>query len=230
MDVLVLDSTVSGADTVRGSGRIVYAATLCQMAVTFCDPEAQRTQDQPTRMIEQGSSLAISCGCDQVPDKALDVLIPSVVIETVHQDGSADGFNILLSELAFVASMGQDVCPAAPAGKQSVSMQMESGCRYDLSLTARPQYWKILDPHLHQELLEIGKQCRYGHKTPYRRNHQARSCMATEIPMWLMTLLGCWCLWLSFLGNACKSGGLEIIIHCAFFNYDLYVPMVTNLL
>lgn len=113
--------------------------------VAFYDPEAQRTQDQPTGMIEQGSSLAVGCRSDQVPDKALDVLVPAVVIETVHQDGSADGFYVLLSELTFVPSMGQDVCPAAPAGKQRGSMQIESGCS-DLKLTATPPYWEILDP------------------------------------------------------------------------------------
>lgn len=77
-------------------------------------------------MIEQGSSLAIGRGSDQVPDKALDVLVPSVVIQTVHQDGSADGFYIVLRELTFVASVGQDICPAAPAGKQKDGVQMES--------------------------------------------------------------------------------------------------------
>lgn len=117
--------------------------------VAFCDPEAQRTQDRPTGMIEQGSSLAVGGRRDQVPDKALDVLVPSVVIETVHQDGSADGLYVLLSELTFVASMRQDVCPAAPAGKQRGSVQMESGWS-DLTLTARPQYWEILGPHRHQ--------------------------------------------------------------------------------
>lgn len=94
--------------------------------VAYCDPGAQRTQDRPTGMIEQGSGLAIGRRRDQVPDKALDVLVSSVVIETVHQDGSADGFYILLRQLTFVASVGQDICPAAPAGKQKGGMQMES--------------------------------------------------------------------------------------------------------
>lgn len=76
-------------------------------------------------MVEQGSSLAVGGGRDQVPDEALDVLVASVVIEAVHQDGSADGFHVLLSELTFVASMGQDVRPATPAGKQRGSIQME---------------------------------------------------------------------------------------------------------
>lgn len=77
-------------------------------------------------MIDQGSSLAISRGCDEIPDEAFDILIPSVMIKTVHQDGSADGFNILLSELTFVASMGKDVCPPSPATKQTLNTQLPS--------------------------------------------------------------------------------------------------------
>lgn len=75
-------------------------------------------------MIDQGSSLAISCGCDQIPDEAFDILVPFVMVETVHQDGSANGFHILLSELTFVASMRKDVCPSAPAVKQIACIQM----------------------------------------------------------------------------------------------------------
>lgn len=75
-------------------------------------------------MIDQGSSLAISRGCDQIPDEAFDILVPFVVVETVHQDGSANGFYILLCELTFVASVGKDVCPSAPAVKQIACMQM----------------------------------------------------------------------------------------------------------
>lgn len=130
MPVFTAHVTVSEADTLRCSRRVrVYAAALYRMLVfpvAFCDPEAQTTQDRPTGMVEQGPSLAICRGRDQVPDKALDVLVPSVVIETIHQDGSADGLYILFSQLTFVASMGQDICPAAPAGKQKGGMWMES--------------------------------------------------------------------------------------------------------
>lgn len=75
-------------------------------------------------MVNQCSCLAISCGCDQIPDEAFDVLISLVMVETVHEDGSADGFYIVLSELAFVASMRKDVCPPSPTAKQTLSMQM----------------------------------------------------------------------------------------------------------
>ena len=73
-------------------------------------------------MIDQGARLAVSSGCDQIPDEAFDVLVPLVVVETVHEDCSADGLHILLSELTFVASMGKDVRPPSPAAKQVFSM------------------------------------------------------------------------------------------------------------
>lgn len=73
-------------------------------------------------MIDQGSRLAVRRGCDQVPDEAFDILIPLVMIETVHEDGSADGLYVLLSELALVAAMGEDICPPSPAAKQTFSM------------------------------------------------------------------------------------------------------------
>lgn len=44
------------------------------------------------------------------------------MIETVHKDGSADGFYVLLGELALVASVGKDICPPSPAAKQIFSM------------------------------------------------------------------------------------------------------------
>lgn len=69
-------------------------------------------------MIDQGACLAVSRGCDQIPDKALDVLVPLVMVETVHEDRSADGFYILLSELPFVAPMGKDVRPPSPAANK----------------------------------------------------------------------------------------------------------------
>lgn len=77
-------------------------------------------------MIDQGTCLAISSGRDQVPDEAFDVLIPLVMVETIHEDGPADGLDVLLSELTLVASMGKDVRPSSPAAKQIFSMQMVS--------------------------------------------------------------------------------------------------------
>lgn len=42
--------------------------------------EARR---RPTGMVDQGSRLAIGRGRDQIPDEALDVLVPPVVVEAV---------------------------------------------------------------------------------------------------------------------------------------------------
>lgn len=96
-------------------------------------------------MVDQGSSLAIRCGCDQIPDEAFDILIAFVMIKTVYQDGSADSFDILLSELAFIASVGKNVCPPSPTAKQIFSMQR---CLwvliYGFTLTVRYQCWEIL--------------------------------------------------------------------------------------
>jgi hypothetical protein len=64
------------------------------------------------------------------------------MVETVHKDGSADGFHILLGELTFVASMGQDVCPPAPAKKQITSMEPLI-VMWSFILTVRYQQWEI---------------------------------------------------------------------------------------
>lgn len=72
-------------------------------------------------MVDQSPGLAVGRGCDEIPDEALDVLVPPVVVEAVHEDGPADGFHVLLGELTFVASVGQDVCPPPPAAKQTLT-------------------------------------------------------------------------------------------------------------
>ena len=74
---------------------------------------------RPTGMVDQGPRLPISRGCDEIPDEALDVLVPPVVVEAVHKDGSADGLYVLLAERALVAAMGEDVRPPPPAAKQT---------------------------------------------------------------------------------------------------------------
>lgn len=90
-------------------------------------------------MVDQGTCLAVSRGRDQIPDEALDVLVPLVMGEAVHEDGPADGLHILLSELAFVASVGKDVRPSPPAAKQACSMHRCPQCRLGLTFTVRQQ-------------------------------------------------------------------------------------------
>lgn len=51
--------------------------------------------------------------------------------------------------------------------------------------------------------------------------------MATETPMWLMASLGCWWLWLSFLGKAYNQRNWKLS-YWASFNSDLYALSVTN--
>lgn len=109
-----------------------------------CDPVAQRARSRPTGMIDQGARLAVGRGCDEVPDEAFDVLIPLVMVETVHEDGSADGFHVLLGELTFVASVGKDVCPPSPTAKQTSSMQMVPHFRSGPRLSVRSQSYEIL--------------------------------------------------------------------------------------
>lgn len=81
-------------------------------------------------MVDQGACLAVGRGRDQVPDEALDVLVPLVMGEAVHEDGPADSLHILLSELAFVASMGKYVRPPPPAAKQACNMPSVSAGAY----------------------------------------------------------------------------------------------------
>lgn len=123
---------------------ICSLSCVTRAPVAFGDPGAQR---RPTGMIDQGSRLAVGCGCDQVPDEAFDVLIPLIMVETVHEDCSADSFHILLSELTFVASMGKDVRPPSPAAKQVFGMhRVPFSLDLGLIFTVRYRCQKILDP------------------------------------------------------------------------------------
>lgn len=51
---------------------------------------------------------------DKVPDEALDVLIATVMEQTVGEEGSADRFHISLLHGAFKTPVSQDVVPPSP--------------------------------------------------------------------------------------------------------------------
>lgn len=100
----------SGVRDTQGLGLLLSSAEAPATPCMRC---------RPTGMVDQGPRLAISRGCDEIPDEALDVLVPPVVVEAVHKDGPADGLHVLLTERALVAAMGEDVRPPPPAAKQT---------------------------------------------------------------------------------------------------------------
>lgn len=60
---------------------------------------------------------------DQVPNETLDVLISTVVQQTVGQKGPADRLHIRLLQGALEATMSQDVTPPAPPEDPQVTKQ-----------------------------------------------------------------------------------------------------------
>lgn len=114
--IITIDTVHDPSDRVR-----VRSQGHAGSGVPPSSPEAPRTprgRCRPTGMVDQGPRLAISRWCDEIPDEALDVLVPPVVVEAVHKDGPADGLHVLLAEWALVATMGEDVRPPPPAAKQ----------------------------------------------------------------------------------------------------------------
>lgn len=68
-------------------------------------------------MILQFFCLAIFSRANQVPNKAFDVLIPTVVQKTVHKDGTAYCLHISFSHASLKASMRQNISPTSPTNK-----------------------------------------------------------------------------------------------------------------
>lgn len=65
-------------------------------------------------MVDQSTRLPILCRCNEIPDKTFNVLIPSVMVQTVDQNGPADGFHILFGKLTLETAVGKNINPAAP--------------------------------------------------------------------------------------------------------------------
>lgn len=51
---------------------------------------------------------------DQIPDETFDVLVSTVVQQTVGQEGPADRLHVSLLQGALEATMSQNVTPPAP--------------------------------------------------------------------------------------------------------------------
>lgn len=66
-------------------------------------------------MVLQRLGLPVFSRCDQFPNETLDLLIPLVVLDTVHQQGSANHLHVLLIQMPLESPMSQDVLPPAPA-------------------------------------------------------------------------------------------------------------------
>lgn len=66
-------------------------------------------------MVLEGLGLPIFGRCDKLPNEALDLLVPLVMLDTVHQQGTANHLHVLFVQMPFESPMSQDVLPPAPA-------------------------------------------------------------------------------------------------------------------
>ena len=66
-------------------------------------------------MVLEGLGLPIFGRCDQFPNETLDLLVPLVMLDTVHQQGTANHLHVLFIQMPLESPVGQDVLPSAPA-------------------------------------------------------------------------------------------------------------------
>lgn len=66
-------------------------------------------------MVLEGLSLPVFGRCDKFPNETLDLLVPLVMLDTVHQQGTANHLHVLLIQMPLESPMSQDVLPSAPA-------------------------------------------------------------------------------------------------------------------
>lgn len=71
-----------------------------------------------TRVVGQCFGCSVYTWGDQVPDKALDILVTTIMQKAVGQEGSADCFHIGLLQGTLKATMSQDVTPPTPTKDQ----------------------------------------------------------------------------------------------------------------
>lgn len=67
-----------------------------------------------TRVIRQRPGGAIFTWSDQVPDEALDVLVATVMQQTVGQESPADRLHVRLLQGTLEAAVSEDVTPPTP--------------------------------------------------------------------------------------------------------------------
>lgn len=82
-------------------------------------------------MVLEGLGLPIFGRCDQLPNKTLDLLVPLVMLDTVHQQGTANHLHVLLIQMPLEPPMSQDVLPPAPAesGHTEGRWREEGACK-----------------------------------------------------------------------------------------------------
>lgn len=66
-------------------------------------------------MVLEGLGLPVFGRCDQFPNETLDLLVSLIMLDTVHQEGTANHLHVLLVQMPFESAMSQDVLPPAPA-------------------------------------------------------------------------------------------------------------------
>lgn len=71
-------------------------------------------------MVLEGLGLPIFGRCDQFPYETLDLLVPFIMLHTVHQQGPANHLHILLIQVPLESPVSQDVLPPAPADGENI--------------------------------------------------------------------------------------------------------------
>lgn len=79
-----------------------------------------------TRVIAQCLGRSIFTWGDQIPYKAFDVLIATVMQQTVCEKRSADCLHISLLQGALEAAVSQDVTPSAPTSEERKVIHLSS--------------------------------------------------------------------------------------------------------
>lgn len=77
-------------------------------------------------MVLEGLGLPVFGRCDQFPNETLDLLVSLIMLDTVHQEGTANHLHVLLVQMPFESAMSQDVLPPAPAKDEQVLLYPEA--------------------------------------------------------------------------------------------------------
>lgn len=77
-------------------------------------------------MILQSLILAVLRRRDEIPDKTLNLLIPLVVFDAIHQQGPTNHLHVFLIQVPLEPPMGQDIFPASPA--ETAGTQSKHSC------------------------------------------------------------------------------------------------------
>lgn len=93
-------------------------------------------------MVLEGLGLPIFGGCDQFPNETLDLLVPLIMLDTVHQQGTANHLHVLLVQMPLESPVSQDVLPTTPTDSgntEGVGRQKGQECTLQAVGPTRPR-------------------------------------------------------------------------------------------